>query len=65
MQVLFEAAGLSYQLMNAKASVAENSADNTDWRFFVILLNVPNMLYLPSIYHWRVQRHPFASEFIS
>lgn len=32
MQVLFEAASLSYQLINAKASVAENSA------FAVVLL---------------------------
>lgn len=53
MQVLFKAASLSYQLMNAKPSVAQNSAfavvllTTLTGRFFVILFNVPNVLYLP------------------
>lgn len=52
MQVLFEAASLSYQLVNAKASVAEISAfavvllTTLTEGFFVVLLNVPNFLYL-------------------
>lgn len=71
MQVLFKAASLSYQLMNAKASVAQNLAfavvllTTLTGRFSVILSNVPNILYLPSIQDWRAQRHLFALEFIS